>query len=109
MFAPFTNLGIIIIDEEHSATYKQDNVPRYNAIDVALKRSKTYDIPTVLGSATPSIESYTRAKTGVYELLVMKNRVNKKLPKVYLVDMKDEFKKGNRVFQRFLKRRLMID
>lgn len=106
VFAPFTNLGIIIIDEEHSATYKQDNVPRYNAIDVALKRSKTYDIPTVLGSATPSIESYTRAKTGVYELLVMKNRVNKKLPKVYLVDMKDEFKKGNRVFSEIFKEKV---
>lgn len=106
VFAPFTNLGIIIIDEEHSATYKQDNVPRYNAIDVALKRSKTYDIPIVLGSATPSIESYTRAKTGVYELLVMKNRVNKKLPKVYLVDMKDEFKKGNRVFSEIFKEKV---
>ena len=103
MFAPFTNLGIIIIDEEHSNTYKQDNVPRYNAIDVALRRGKTYNIPVVLGSATPSVESYTRAKTGIYELLVMKNRVNKKMPKVYLVDMKDEFKKGNRVFSDIFK------
>ena len=103
MFAPFTNLGIIIIDEEHSNTYKQDNVPRYNAIDVALRRGKTYNIPVVLGSATPSVESYTRAKAGIYELLVMKNRVNKKMPKVYLVDMKDEFKKGNRVFSDIFK------
>ena len=103
IFAPFTNLGIIIIDEEHSNTYKQDNVPRYNAIDVALRRGKTYNIPVVLGSATPSVESYTRAKTGIYELLVMKNRVNKKMPKVYLVDMKDEFKKGNRVFSDIFK------
>ena len=103
IFAPFTNLGIIIIDEEHSNTYKQDNVPRYNAIDVALRRGKTYNIPVVLGSATPSVESYTRAKAGIYELLVMKNRVNKKMPKVYLVDMKDEFKKGNRVFSEIFK------
>ncbi len=106
IFAPFTNLGIIIIDEEHSNTYKQDNVPRYNAIDVALRRGKTYNIPVVLGSATPSVESYTRAKMGIYELLVMKNRVNKKMPKVYLVDMKDEFKKGNRVFSEIFKEKM---
>ena len=98
IFAPFTNLGIIIIDEEHSTTYKQENVPRYNAIDVALKRGKTHDCPVILGSATPSVESYTRSKIGVYKLLEMKNRVNNNLPKVTLVDMKDEFKKGNRLF-----------
>lgn len=106
IFAPFTNLGIIIIDEEHSSTYKQENVPRYNVIDIALRRGKTYDIPIILGSATPSVESYTRAKMGVYELLVMKNRVNKRLPKVYLVDMKDEFKKGNRVFSEVFKEKM---
>ena len=98
IFAPFTNIGIIIIDEEHSATYKQENMPMYNAIDVALKRGRTHKCPVILGSATPSIESYTRAKIGVYTLLEMKNRVNKNLPNVTLVDMKDEFKKGNRVF-----------
>ena len=103
IFAPFTNLGIIIIDEEHSDTYKQENVPKYNAIDIALRRGKRYDIPVILGSATPSIESYTRAKMGIYELLSMKNRVNKTLPKVYLIDMKDEFKKGNRVFSEMFK------
>ena len=106
IFAPFTNLGLIIIDEEHSNTYKQDNIPRYNAIDVALRRGKTYNIPVILGSATPSVESYTRAKAGIYELLVMKNRVNKKMPKVYLVDMKDEFKKGNRVFSDIFKEKM---
>ncbi len=98
IFAPFTNLGIIIVDEEHSATYKQENMPMYNAIDIALKRGKTYKCPVILGSATPSIESYTRAKLGVYSLIEMKERVNKNLPSVTLVDMKDEFKKGNRVF-----------
>ena len=106
IFAPFVNLGIIIIDEEHSSTYKQENVPRYNAIDIALKRGKTYNIPVILGSATPSIESYTRAKIGVYKLLVMKHRVNMKLPKVYLVDMKEEFKKGNRVFSELFKEKM---
>lgn len=98
IFAPFTNIGIIIIDEEHSSTYKQENIPRYNAIDVALRRGMRYECPVILGSATPSIESYTRSKLGIYELLEMKNRVNNNLPSISLVDMKDEFKKGNRVF-----------
>ena len=102
VFAPFTNLGIIIIDEEHSATYKQENVPRYNTIDIAIKRAQTYNCPLILGSATPSIESYTRAKSNIYELLEMKERVNQNLPKVTLIDMKDEFKKGNRVFSELL-------
>lgn len=103
IFAPFTNLGIIIIDEEHSDTYKQENIPRYNAIDVAIKRAKTYNCPLVLGSATPSVQSYTRALSGVYELLELNNRINNNLPEVTLVDMKDEFKKGNRVFSSLLK------
>lgn len=98
IFAPFKNIGIIIIDEEHSATYKQENIPRYNVVDVALKRCKKYNCPLILGSATPSVESYTRAKLGVYELLEMKERVNKNLPKVTLVNMQDEYKKGNRIF-----------
>ena len=103
VFAPLTNLGIIIIDEEHSNTYKQENNPRYNAIDVGLYRAKKYNIPIILGSATPSIESYTRAKTNVYELLEMKNRVNKNLPKVTLVDMKEEIKNKNNIFSKLLK------
>jgi len=98
IFAPFTNLGIIIIDEEHSSTYKQDNLPKYSAIDVAIWRAKNYNIPVVLGSATPSVESYTRAITGNYELLEMPFRVNHNLPNVSLINMKDELKKGNRVF-----------
>ena len=98
IFAPFTNIGIIIIDEEHSSTYKQENVPRYDAITVALKRGQRHSCPVILGSATPSVESYTRAKIGVYKLLEMKNRVNNNLPKVSLINMKDEFKKGNRLF-----------
>ena len=98
VFAPFNNLGIIIIDEEHSVTYKQENTPKYNTIDVALKRGKYHNCPIILASATPSIESYTRAKSGIYTLLEMKKRVNNNLPKVKLIDMKDEFKKGNRVF-----------
>ena len=106
IFAPFTNLGIIIIDEEHSSTYKQENTPKYNAIDIALYRAKKYNIPLILGSATPSIESYTRAKLGVYELCEMKSRVNDNLPKVTLIDMKDEIKKGNRILSELLRNKI---
>ena len=102
VFAPFTNLGIIIVDEEHSATYKQENNPRYSAIDIALWRAKKYNIPVVLGSATPSIESYTRALNNIYTLCEMKNRVNNNYPKTILVNMKDEIRKGNRVISEIL-------
>jgi len=113
IFAPFTNLGLIVLDEEHSDTYKQDNNPRYDAIDIALKRAKTYNIPIIFGSATPSIESYTRAKTGIYNLLELKNRVNKSMPIVKIIDMKEEIKKGSKILSRELieeiNKRLEID
>ena len=102
IFAPFTNIGLIVLDEEHSDTYKQDNNPRYDAIDIAIKRAKTYNCPIILGSATPSIESYTRAKIGVYKLLELKNRINNTMPDVELIDMKDEIKKGNRILSQKL-------
>lgn len=102
VFAPLDNIGLIVIDEEHSQTYKQENYPMYNAIDIAINRSKKHNCPLILGTATPSIESYTRAKMGVYELLEMKKRVNNNLPKVTLIDMKDEIKKGNNVFSKIL-------
>src|SRR5574344_1397138 len=102
IFAPFTNIGIIIIDEEHTDTYKQENNPRYDAKDVALYRAKYYNCPVVLGSATPSIESYTRASLGVYTLINMPYRVNNNLPTINLIDMKDEYKKGNRFFSELL-------
>lgn len=106
VFAPLSNLGIIIIDEEHSSTYKQENNPRYNAIDIGLYRAKWHQCPIVLGSATPSVESYTRAKAGVYELLEMKRRVNQNLPNVTLVDMKKEIKNGNFIFAKILKEKI---
>ena len=113
IFAPFTNIGLIVLDEEHSDTYKQDNNPRYDAIDIAIKRAKTYNCPIILGSATPSIESYTRAKTGIYNLLELKNRVNKSMPIVSVVDMKEEIKKGYRILSKELieeiNKRLDID
>lgn len=106
IFAPLINLGIIIIDEEHSTTYKQDNNPRYNAIDVAIYRAKKHNIPVILGSATPSIESYTRALQGIYKLLTMKRRVNDSYPETILVDMKEEIKKGNRIISEILYKKI---
>ena len=104
IFAPLKNLGIIIIDEEHSESYKQENNPRYNTLDIAMIRSKTHSCPVLLGSATPTIESYARAKKGYYKYLELNKRVNDKpLPKVTIVDMKDEIKKGNFIFSSILK------
>ncbi|MBB6449349.1 primosomal protein N' (replication factor Y) [Geomicrobium halophilum] len=97
VFAPFTNLGLIVIDEEHESSYKQEEYPRYHAREVALWRSRYHDCPVVLGSATPSMESYARAAKGVYELLSLPERVNQKpLPDIELVDMRLEMREGNR-------------
>ena len=95
IFAPLPNLGIIIIDEEHSDSYKQsDPSPRYSAKDVALIRAKHHNCSVVFGSATPSLEVMARANKGVYKLLSLPNRVNgKKLPEVTIVDMNNEIKK----------------
>lgn len=96
IFAPLNNLGIIIIDEEHSQSYKQECNPRYNAKDIAILRSKYHHCPLVLGSATPTIESYARSLKGNYHLLKLTKRANnKKLPKVTIVDMKKEIKKND--------------
>ena len=104
IFAPFTNLGIIIIDEEHTDSYKQEISPMYHAKDVALIRSRYYNIPLLLGSATPSVESYYKALNNEYKLLEMKYRANKaRMPEVYIEDMRTEFKEGNRsIFSRKL-------
>lgn len=88
IFAPLNNLGIIIIDEEHETTYKQVDNPRYHARDVALWRSEFHHCPLVLGSATPSLESRSRAEVGRYTLIKMANRVNQApLPPVEIIDM----------------------
>lgn len=97
IFAPFENLGIIIIDEEHENSYKQEDNPRYHARDVALFRSKNHHCPVILGSATPSLESFARAQKGVYTLLKMEKRMNNHpLPEVSIVDMREELRAGNR-------------
>lgn len=95
VFAPLKNLGVIIIDEEHSQSYKQESMPRYNAIDVAIYRGKYNNAKVILGSATPMLETYTRAKKGVYKLLTLNERINKNMPKITLIDSTSEYKKRN--------------
>lgn len=91
IFSPVKNLKYIILDEEHEATYKQDSSPRYNAKYVAIKRCLDEDAKLILGSATPSIESYYYAKNGIYELLNLENRYgNAVMPDIQIVDMKQE-------------------
>src|SRR5690625_402944 len=108
VFAPFENIGIIIIDEEHENSYKQEDQPRYHARDVAIKRGKYYNCPVILGSATPALESFARAKKGVYQLAVLDKRTNNKdMPAVEIVDMRKELHAGNRsMFSRVLKEKI---
>ncbi len=97
VFAPFENIGIIIIDEEHETSYKQEENPRYHARDVAIYRGDYHQCPVILGSATPSLESFARASKGVYGLLTLDKRMNDgPLPSVDIVDMREELRKGNR-------------
>ena len=96
IFAPLKNIGLIVIDEEHTSSYKQDNNPKYSAIDIAIERSKYHNSLVVLGSATPSLESYAKAIKGIYTLVTLPNRVNNKtLPLVKIIDMNKEKNKGN--------------
>ena len=96
IFAPITNIGVIIVDEEHSESYKQSDAnPRYHAVDVAIMRSRYHHCKVILGSATPRLESFARAEKGNYHLLKLLNRVNgKPLPKVTVVDLNKEVGKN---------------
>ncbi|MBU5293355.1 primosomal protein N' [Anaerosalibacter bizertensis] len=97
VFAPFNNLGLIIIDEEHENSYKSSMNPKYNAIEVAEKRCELEGASLVLGTATPSLETYYRAKSGEIKLLTLSDRINnKKLPTMNIVDMREELNSGNR-------------
>lgn len=105
IFSPFNNLGLIIIDEEHEDSYKQDNSPRYHAREIALKIKEIESkhgkkVQVILGSATPSIETYYKAKLGEYLLIEMAERIphkngHKTLPQIHLVDLRDELRKKN--------------
>lgn len=97
LFAPTKNLGLVILDEEHEFTYKQEEFPKYHAREVARKRAELEKAVLILGSATPSLESYYRAKMGLSTLLSLPNRIgSSQLPQVEVVDMREELKKGNR-------------
>ena len=97
LFTPFSNLGLIIIDEEHENSYKSESVPRYHAREVAIEYARMSDAIVVLGSATPSVDSYYKAKTGVYRLLELDTRVDDRpLPKCEVVDLRQELREGNR-------------
>lgn len=107
IFTPLENLGIIILDEEHTESYKQDTCPRYHARDIAKFRAEFNNIPLVLGSATPSLETMARAQKGVYKYLELSNRVgNAKLPEINIVDMTEEIKQRNFIFSTVLKEKI---
>lgn len=94
VFAPLDKPGLIIVDEEHDGSYKQDETPRYNARDLAVKRGEISSVPVLLGSATPAVESYYNAMSGKYSLLELRKRFgDQELPKVTIVDMREEFKR----------------
>lgn len=97
LFAPFSNLGLIIIDEEHESSYKSETVPRYHARETAIERARMNGASVVLGSATPSVDSYYHAKEGEYELLELNQRVQEKpLPTCEVIDLREELMNGNR-------------
>jgi primosomal protein N' (replication factor Y) (superfamily II helicase) len=105
IFAPVPSLGLILVDEEHDQSYKQEETPRYNARDVAVMRAKLANIPIVLGSATPSLESWQNSESGKYRRITMAQRVNNRpMPAVELVDMRVEFQQTGQeqLFSRLL-------
>ena len=99
IFAPFNSLGVVIVDEFHESSYKSDKNPKFSTLEIGRYLVKKRNITLVMGSATPSVEEYYRAKNGEYELIELKKRANNKpLPKIEVVDMKEELKCGNRSF-----------
>jgi primosomal protein N' (replication factor Y) len=96
VFAPLDNIGVVILDEEHESAYKSDQTPKYDTVDIAMKRLMHYSGVLILGSATPSVVSYERAREGIYKLITLKERYNKTpLPRVKIIDMKQELRNGN--------------
>ena len=97
LFTPFSNLGLIVIDEEHESTYKSENTPRYHARETAIQRARMEHANVVMGSATPSLSAYSRAESGEYLLVKLNARYEERpLPQVSIVDLREELKKGNR-------------
>ena len=110
LFTPFPDLGLIVIDEEHDTAYKSEQTPRYHARETAIQRAETEDASVVLGSATPSMEAMYRARSGEYVLLEMRNRSRmQQMADVYIADMREELKNGNRSILSGRLRELMED
>lgn len=98
IFAPVKNLGLVVVDEEHETSYKQDGVPRYNARETAIKRSEISGAVVILGSATPSLESFYAARNGRYKLIELSERIDSRLlPEVEIVDMRDELSRRKKM------------
>lgn len=108
LFTPFQNLGLIVIDEEHEGSYKSDNPPKYHAREVAVQRAALTGASVILGSATPSLESYKKALEGEYKLFTLQERAGGgRLPQVHIVDLRDELKKKNKsIFSTLLKEKI---
>ena len=108
IFAPLKDIGVIIMDEEHSQSYKQENTPRYHALDVAKKRIEYHHCPLILGSATPSLESMARALKKVYQYIPLTQRANQSaLPEVKIVDMGVEAKYRHAILSRELEYKII--
>ena len=105
LFTPFDKLGLIVIDEEHEGAYKSDSVPKYHARETAIELASMCDASVILGSATPSVDAYYKARSGEYKLFVLNNRAGEStLPEVETVDLREELKSGNKsIFSRRLK------
>lgn len=106
LFAPFPNLGLIIIDEEHEGSYKSEGIPKYHARETAIKRAELEGASVILGSATPSVESYYKAQQGIYHLWKLEKRANKtgQMADVHIEDLREELRAGNRtMFSRKLR------
>ncbi len=106
VFAPLTNLGAIIIDECGSASFKQDTNPKYNAIDIALKRGEYNNAFVILGSATPLLEQYARGLKGIFKLITLNKRIGKQKTTINIVDMNEEVKKRNFIISETLKNKI---
>lgn len=109
LFAPFERLGLIIIDEEHEGSYKSEGSPKYHARETAIERARLQGASVILGSATPSLESYYKAEKGEYRLFTMKERAGEgRLPLVHITDLREELKKGNKsIFGELLREKLL--
>ena len=110
LFTPFQKLGLIIIDEEHESSYKSETLPRYHARETAIERAKMCGASVVLGSATPSVESYYKAVNGEYQLLELKQRASSAtLPTCHVIDLREEMRRGNRSILSIRLQELMED